>query len=169
MDTSSRKRGGVSVGAIIAVIVVVGLGLVIFATASGGQYAVAIDQITSEPERFHHKKVRVVGNIKAGSTQLLTTNGQPELRFAIVDEHGNELKVVYNQAPPDPYKEGRSSVVEGVLQPDGSVLCQKLTVKCPSKYQGEGGDAPTDGDDGLGSPAFDRYRTGAPATRGPGS
>lgn len=164
MTTKQTSSRGISVGAIIGTVVVIGLGLVVFATTSGGQYAVAIDQITNQPEKFHNKKIRVTGNIKLGSARFLTTNGQPETRFAIVDEHGNELEIIYLQAPPDPFKEGRSSVVEGVLQDDGTVVCHKLTVKCPSKYQGEGGE---NGDDGLNnydSPSYDRYRNGGSTT-----
>lgn len=173
MSTKHSPRRGPSVGFIIGTVVVIGLALVILATASGGQYAVAIEQVASQPEKFQNQKIRVVGHIKQGSTQILTSNGQPEAHFAIVDEHGHELKIVFNQALPDPYKEGRSAVVEGVLQADGTVLCNKLTVKCPSKYQGEGGDGPAEGEGAFDSKAYDRYRPGndaAPAApRGPGT
>jgi len=158
MTDSQTRRRGPSVGSVIALVVVIGFGLVIFATTSGGQYAVAISQVTSDPAKFENRKIRVTGNIKHGSARFLTRGDQPETRFAIIDEHGNELEIVYQQAPPDPFKEGRSSVVEGVLQADGTVLCHKLTVKCPSKYQGEGGDGPED-TDSFDAPSFDRYRS----------
>jgi cytochrome c-type biogenesis protein CcmE len=160
MSEPRPARRGIPVGGIIFGVVVVGVALVVLATTSGGQYAVAIDQIAAAPDRFTGEKLRVTGNIKAGSARFLTANGLPETRFAIVDAHGNTLEVLYQQAPPDPFKEGRSAVVEGVLQEDGSILCHKLTVKCPSKYQGEGGDA---AEDPWTSPAYDRYRKGGEA------
>ena len=64
MSTQHLPRRGPSVGFIIGAVVVIGLALVILATASGGQYAVAIEQVASQPEKFQDQKIRVVGHIK---------------------------------------------------------------------------------------------------------
>lgn len=125
---------------IIGGILAVGIIFVFISTASGGQYALELGQVAATPARYDGKRVRIVGHIKHGSTQELVTAGQPELHFAIIDEQGHEVAVVYQQSRPDAYEEGRSCIVEGTLTEGGMRLdAQKLTVKCPSKYQTEDG------------------------------
>jgi cytochrome c-type biogenesis protein CcmE len=86
--------------------------------------------------------MKVVGMVAEGSIDTYTTNGRVETHFQIHDGKGHVLPILYPHNPPDPFKEGRQVIVEGVLEKgdDGKerVLCQKLTVKCPSKYQEEG-------------------------------
>ena len=125
-------------GIFVLLIVVVGAGLVVVATASGGQYALDISAIVEAPAKFENQKVRVLGTIADGSTKSVATGGKTETHFAIVDDKAHRLNVVFREAVPDAYKEGRSCIAEGVIQADGSLLCTRLTVKCPSKYQEEG-------------------------------
>lgn len=134
-------------GLIVGAIVAIGVGLVIFVTTSGGQSELTIGKVTSQPEKYEARKLRIVGTIKEGSTKQTSVNGKPETHFGLVDEDGNELTVVYRQSLPDPYKEGRSAIVEGTYSSaslagsagGGIVEANKLTVKCPSKYQTEDG------------------------------
>ena len=139
-ETKQRQPSRFAYPVIIGGILAVGLVFVFISTASGGQYALEVGQVATSPERYDGKRVRLVGHIKAGSTQELVTAGQPELHFAIIDEQGHEVAVVYQQSRPDAYEEGRSCIVEGTLTEGGMRLdAQKLTVKCPSKYQTEDG------------------------------
>lgn len=136
-------------GLIVGIIVAIGVALVVFVTTSGGQSELTIVKVTSAPEKYDNRKLRVVGTIKQGSTKSVSQNGQSETQFALIDELGNELQVVYHQALPDPYKEGRSAIVEGTYASNttgGVVDASKLTVKCPSKYQSEDG-SPIDNDE----------------------
>lgn len=157
-----RRRGG-AYSLIIVGIIVAGVALVLMSSLSGGQYAVEIGQVVAaEPDRYEGKRLRVVGNIKADSARHVVVEGKPELHFAIVDAHGNELAVVYPQAPPDAFEDGRECIVEGTLTSPTTIEAAKLTVKCPSKYQTE---------DGLvdKSPEYYRDKYGAPPpTSGPG-
>ncbi|MCC6623193.1 MAG: cytochrome c maturation protein CcmE [Deltaproteobacteria bacterium] len=158
--TPSRGRREASkasgYGLIIAAIVAIGVGLVVFVTSSGGQSELTIAKVTATPDKYENRKLRVVGTIKQGSTASLAQNGRPETRFSIIDEEGRELPIVYRQALPDPYQEGRSAIVEGTFA-DGVVEANRLTVKCPSKYQSENGE-PSDYD------AYrERYMNDAPA------
>jgi len=134
--TARRPR----VGLIIAAIVAVGFGLLLMASFTGGQYALELATVAESPEAFDGKRVRVVGNIKFGSVRRVIQEGQPLIRFAIIDDHGNELDVSYAQSPPDSFEEGREAIAEGVLVNGGHTLdATRLTVKCPSKYQTEDG------------------------------
>ncbi|MFO0750916.1 MAG: cytochrome c maturation protein CcmE [Myxococcota bacterium] len=139
--SANQKPSGY--GLIVGIIVAIGIALVVFVTTSGGQSELTIGKVTAAPEKYENRKLRVVGTIKQGSTKSTTVNGKSETNFAIVDDQGNELRVVYRQALPDPYKEGRSAIVEGTYASaagtSGLVEANKLTVKCPSKYQTEDG------------------------------
>jgi len=146
-DTTARRRPAKrqatrakGYGLIIAVIVAIGVGLVVFVTSSGGQSELTIAKVTENPAKYENRKLRVVGTIKAGSTAAQAQDGRPETHFAIIDEEGRELPIVYRQSLPDPYKEGRSAIIEGTFTADGVVEANKLTVKCPSKYQSENGE-----------------------------
>ena len=114
-ETKQRQPSRFAYPLIIGGILAVGLVFVFISTASGGQYALEVGQVATSPERYDGKRVRLVGHIKAGSTQELVTAGQPELHFAIIDEQGHEVAVVYQQSRPDAYEEGRSCIVEGTL------------------------------------------------------
>ncbi len=158
-----RKRAGYST--IIAVIVGLGALLVVQSSFSSGRYSLDIAAIKAEPHRFVGREVKIVGKIKEGTTENVTRGSTQELRFVIHDGLGNELPVAYPHLPPDPYKEGRECIVEGIMGKDGTIQCTKLTVKCPSKYQTEGGTHPGDEQD----PGYEKKYGPARPASGPTS
>ncbi len=124
---------------IIAGIVCIGALLVVQSSFSSGTYALEITEIRENPARYFGRDIRLVGNIKEGSVHTDSSGDALVLTFAVHDGQGNEVLVRYPHNPPDPFKEGRECIVEGTFNADGAVDCHKLTVKCPSKYQEEGG------------------------------
>jgi len=136
---AKEKKGGFGYPVIIGGAIALGLLAIVSTSFSGGQYSLSLADISADRDSFIGKEMRVSGNIKASTTQMVETQGRMELRFVLTDGEGNDTKIVYPHNPPDPYKEGRSAIVEGKMQNDGSILAHKLTVKCPSKYQTEGG------------------------------
>lgn len=139
-ETAAKpKKSGVSYPVIIGSAVALGLLAIVSTGFSGGQYALELSDIAADRDAYVNKELRVTGNIKASSTQMVEANGRMELRFILTDGQGNDVSVVYPHNPPDPYKEGREAIVEGKVRPDKVILAHKLTVKCPSKYQTEGG------------------------------
>ncbi|MGM0575477.1 MAG: cytochrome c maturation protein CcmE [Myxococcota bacterium] len=139
-DDKPRRRKG-AYPLIVAGIIGVGALLVVQSSFSSGTYSLEIAAVQAEPARFEGHDVKVVGTVKEGSSETRTVNGRVETRFTIHDGQGNDLQIVYPHNPPDAFKEGRHVIVEGTFEDDRSVTCGKLTVKCPSKYQEEGGDA----------------------------
>lgn len=127
---------------IIATIVGVGGLLVVQSSFSSGSYSLEIGAVQEKSSRYLGRDMKVVGMVAEGSIDTRTANGRVETHFEIHDGKGHVLPILYPHNPPDPFKEGRQVIVEGVLEKgaDGKerVLCQKLTVKCPSKYQEEG-------------------------------
>lgn len=56
--------------------------------------------------------------------------------FFMVDEHGNEMKVVYAGAIPNNFESATSVVVTGKYQ-NGYFHAKDILTKCPSKYEEE--------------------------------
>lgn len=127
---------------IIATIIGVGVLLVVQSSFSSGSYSMEIDAVQEKSTRYLGRDLKVVGVVAEGSIETRSDTTRVETHFQIHDGKGNSLPILYPHNPPDPFKEGRQVIVEGVLEKgeDGKerVLCQKLTVKCPSKYQEEG-------------------------------
>ena len=136
------KRGRLGYPLIIATIVGVGLLLVVQSSFSSGSYSLEIDVVQEKATRYLGRDVKIVGVVAEGTIETRTDPSKIETHFQIHDGKGHTLSILYPHNPPDPFKEGRQVIVEGVLEKgeDGKerVLCQKLTVKCPSKYQEEG-------------------------------
>ncbi len=139
-----KRRGrGAVYPLIIVVIVAAGLLLVVKSSFSSGTYSLEIADVQHEPTRYVGRDVKVVGKVKEGSISTRTEADRVTTRFVIHDGKGQEVLIVYPHNVPDPFKEGRQVIVEGRYDQDEAgdhhVLCSKLTVKCPSKYQEEGG------------------------------
>ncbi len=54
--------------------------------------------------------------------------------FFLVDQHGNEMKVVYDGTIPNNFESAQSVVVTGRYV-DGYFHAKEILTKCPSKYQ----------------------------------
>ena len=138
----TRKRAGYPV--IIGTMVCFGALLIVTSSFSSGTYSLEIEAFQENPDLYIDHDVKVVGTIKVGSIDTRTSHERIETHFVIHDGKGNEVAVNYPHNPPDPFKEDREVIVEGEFLraakgAGGYVLCHKLTVKCPSKYQDEGG------------------------------
>ena len=78
-------------------------------------------------------KVQVAGGLVMGSSEYVEDD--QVLRFAIEDESGSTLNVVYSGTKPGNFEEATQIVVVGFYK-DGTFEADQLLVKCPSKYQG---------------------------------
>lgn len=81
-----------------------------------------------------------------------------ELAFTLRDDKNEVMPVVYHGVKPANFEQATSVVAIGTYK-DGRFEADQLLVKCPSKYQAEGGATPA-----ASGPA----RTTAPATDGGG-
>lgn len=79
--------------------------------------------------------VQVKGRLDRGSVRLDTKTH--ELRFDLVDERGDRLPVVYAGTEPANFRQAPEVVAVGRYR-EGVLEAQRLLVKCPSKYQGQG-------------------------------
>jgi cytochrome c-type biogenesis protein CcmE len=79
-----------------------------------------------------HQRLRVGGDVKAGSIQHLSGR----VDFVLV-EQGKVLPVSYvgTDPLPDTFKDGAQCLVEGKVTPDGRFVAEMVQAKCASKYQ----------------------------------
>ena len=94
-----------------------------------------------------HQRLRVGGDVKAGSIQHFSGR----IDFVLVED-GKVLPVSYvgTDPLPDTFKDGAQCLVEGKVQPDGHFKAESVQAKCASKYeaappgQAQPGPAPAD-------------------------
>jgi cytochrome c-type biogenesis protein CcmE len=79
-----------------------------------------------------HQRMRVSGNVKAGSIS------HPDGRIDFVlEEEGKTLPVSYigTDPLPDTFKDGAQALVEGRVTPAGGFVAEQVQAKCASKYE----------------------------------
>jgi len=112
-------------------IIVVFLGIMVYLfTQSNIQYQDDFSQVKNTT-----KTVRATGSwVKEKSYQLDKEN--KTFTFYMVDENGNEMKVVYAGSIPNNFESAASVVVTGKYV-DGYFHAKDILTKCPSKYEDE--------------------------------
>lgn len=90
------------------------------------------------------RPVQVMGKIDFDAVDYDTDKAQ--LRFAIYDAEAEQvqgakrLDVVYHGIVPGNFDQATSVVLKGQPDSTGTFVAEQMLVKCPSKYQGEGGE-----------------------------
>lgn len=79
------------------------------------------------------RKVQVAGGLVENSTSY--HDGEQKLLFAMVNEDGETMQVVYDGVKPGNFEEAVQIVAIGRYR-DDAFHAEQLLVKCPSKYQG---------------------------------
>ncbi len=141
--TLKQKMMHMAFPAFVVACVLGGLALVVQSSTSGGVYDMTIAELMADDVKVG-KGVRVNGIVQAGSFRELPGD-KINIEFTIGDSEGNTLQVRYHQLLPDAFAEGRQVIVQGKLTSKNEILCDRLTVKCPSKYKDEnsvGADTP---------------------------
>lgn len=123
--------------AIVVFLVLGGLALVVRSSTSGGVYDMTLSDILGQGASYVGKDIRVNGRVQAGTFRDLSGGDGVHVVFTIGDSSGHTLNVHYRQLLPDAFEEGREVIVQGKLGSTTEIECNRLTVKCPSKYQDE--------------------------------
>jgi cytochrome c-type biogenesis protein CcmE len=90
-----------------------------------------------------HRTVQVMGKIDFGAVKY--DDQKSRLEFAIYDPDAADsltarrLNVVYYGVVPGNFDQATSVVLKGKPGDEGAFVADQMLVKCPSKYQGEGG------------------------------
>src|SRR6202167_4064902 len=105
-------------------------------------YYVTIKELRGMGDDAYSKRLRVAGNVQAGSIKRVGM----KVEFLLV-ENEQTLAVVYSgsEAPPDTFKDNSQALADGSFGRDGVFHAKQLQAKCASKYapQQPGTGAPT--------------------------
>ncbi|WP_425059907.1 Cytochrome c-type biogenesis protein CcmE [Sporomusa carbonis] len=89
--------------------------------------------VTFAQARSAKSAVQVKGTL--ATPIIAQTEDRQAIVFALRDEAGEEVTVIYRGAKPDGLEQATGIVAVGKYT-SGQFLADKLLVKCPSKYQG---------------------------------
>jgi cytochrome c-type biogenesis protein CcmE len=117
--------------------------IVVFLAWGASAFLKTTIQYVSIPEAFQSKRtVQVLGKIDFSKVNY--NAGKQQLEFAIYDPKedsvtASRMPVVYAGVVPGNFDQATSVVLKGKTE-DGVFVADQMLVKCPSKYQGEGGE-----------------------------
>jgi len=120
---------------IAGLILMIALFIVQASVSSGGSFSMSLADLLEKQESLVGHNVKVEGRIKEGSVRA--GKDEFDIYFVIEDENKNAVDVHYTKVLPDPFKEGRTAIVEGAFKSEARIEASRLTVKCPSKYKRE--------------------------------
>lgn len=125
-----KARGKFIVGSGIIIVTLLALAYVGYTQSK--TYYHTISELSTLQGAALHQRMRVSGDVMAGSIQH--ANGQTQF---VLEENGKKLPVNYvgTDPLPDTFKDGAQALVEGRLTPKGSFVAQEVQAKCASKYQ----------------------------------
>jgi cytochrome c-type biogenesis protein CcmE len=127
-------------GKFAALIVVVIGTLIWLATAGMSEnktYYKTITELGQMGDRAYDQRIRVGGDVAAGSIQRVGN----EVQFTLTQDNNSKLKVAYTGTDPlpDTFKDGAQALADGKLGKDGVFRAQKIQAKCASKYEAKPG------------------------------
>ena len=108
----------------------------------GAEYFKHVDEVVAERAALEGKKLQVHGYVIPGS--ILNKPNTLEYRFQVQNnpirsgEPGQAMTISYTGIVPDTFKGEAEVVVAGQLKSDGGFEGNKVTAKCPSKYEAAG-------------------------------
>jgi cytochrome c-type biogenesis protein CcmE len=123
------------------IVIAIAIGIIITTAGDASTY---VDFSTAEKMASdgNNSKIHVVGKLKKdASGQIVGMSYNPSIdanrfEFVLVDNNNLEKKVIYNDAKPQDFGKAEQVVIIGKM--DGDIFkCDKVLLKCPSKYQDE--------------------------------
>ncbi|RIV24851.1 cytochrome c maturation protein CcmE [Fibrisoma montanum] len=113
---------------------------IIVSTAGDASSYVTFNQAAQMAKEGNDDMIHVVGKLKKNATgQIEGLFYQPQIdpnhfEFTLVDNDNRVQKVVYNAPKPQDFDRSEQVVVIGSMRGD-HFQCNKILLKCPSKYQ----------------------------------
>ncbi len=130
--TANKNLKFIIGGALLIALVIV---LIVQATVSTGAYYLTVSELNARGANVIGERVRVSGAVVEGSEDW---NAQEvTLRFAIHDDVGAQLPIVFYGPRPDNFTRAAEAIIEGQLLADGTFKADTLLLKCPSRYEEE--------------------------------
>lgn len=136
-DLAESRTSGKNLKFVLGGLLLIGLIIILMvqATVSTGAYYMTVSELQGRGAAIVGERVRVNGTVVEGSEDWRPQ--EVTLRFAIADENGAQLPIVFSGPRPDNFQRAASAIVEGELLPDGTFQAETLLLKCPSRYEEE--------------------------------
>lgn len=99
-----------------------------------GSKEITISDIVHNPSSYEGDYIMTQGLLNEKSIDW--DADQIELRFEIYDENNVSLPVFYKGIKPDNFSNDVIVIVEGFLNDENVFEAERVTTKCPSKYEG---------------------------------
>lgn len=126
----------------IVAIVVIGIAIaVIVSTAGDASSYVSFKEAKAMAAEDDDSKVHVVGKLnKSAQGEIMGMVYAPQLdpnyfEFQLVDQNNELHKVIYANPKPQDFERSEQVVVIGSMNKNNVFVCDKILMKCPSKYQ----------------------------------
>ncbi len=113
------------------VVIAIALGVIVSTISNSSTYA-PFSEAVEHPNSTYH----VVGKLNKEKPFIYNPETNANLfGFYLIDNEGNERKVLYNGTKPQDFEKSEQIVVIGKV--DGEDFhCSQILMKCPSKYNG---------------------------------
>jgi cytochrome c-type biogenesis protein CcmE len=133
-------KGRIKVTVVVLLMCAAFIYLIVIGLNEGSMYYLEVSEFNAKLPALSSEKVRVNGMVKKGTYDF--DSKEQVLSFTLKDTKGPEtVNVVFKGPPPDLVQDdGITVVAEGRYDKSREVFVStKLLVKCPSKYEKEGG------------------------------
>jgi cytochrome c-type biogenesis protein CcmE len=125
----------------IIALIVIGIAISIIVTTAGDASSyVSFAEASELAKDGNDNKVHVVGKLQKTSTgEILGMVYAPQLdanyfEFQLVDQKNEVRKVIYSSPKPQDFERSEQIVIIGSMK-NNVFICDKILMKCPSKYQ----------------------------------
>jgi cytochrome c-type biogenesis protein CcmE len=121
-------------------LIAIAVGIILITTSDASTY-VAFDEAERIGLQDPNQKVHVVGKLKKDAEgRIVGLRFNPaldanRLQFIVKDSLGRENEVIYSAPKPQDFEKSENIVLVGSMRTDKIFYCDKILLKCPSKYQ----------------------------------
>lgn len=123
----------IKIAATVAVLVGALGSLMYTSLAEGTEYYKHVDEVMTDPEAWHGKRLQLHGFVVGKS--IMRKPGTLEYIFKVQNK-GHVVNARYTGIVPDTFKDDSEVVIKGRLGPDGfDVEPGGVMAKCPSRYE----------------------------------
>lgn len=122
------------------ILIAIAIGIILVTTGDASNY-VGFEEAERIAQVDPEQKVHVVGTLKKDAQgQIVGMKFNPaldanRLEFVVLDSLGRENQVVYPAPKPQDFEKSEKIVLVGSMQANKVFYCDKILLKCPSKYQ----------------------------------
>ncbi len=114
---------------ILILVVVVAVAIVVSTFTDSGTYS-TFSEAAAHPGREFH----IIGTLNQSKPLIYDPQANAnEFSFHMLDENGEDMRVIYRNAKPQDFEKSEKVVIIGSMQ-DDHFEAKSLLLKCPSKY-----------------------------------